>query len=262
MAASLNSVGITNLQELKYSWLRLKVFLFSFSIVFLLNALFCFSIQEYLSGENSLKKYKTEVDSFICALMPNGSTVQIRTIPGGLLHTRDSGNLQYVTSASIQCGCVSFSASDIRSFAQSQVDYILGKNPLNMSYMVGFGSQYPQHLHHRGASIPSIQVMPNKVGCNEGYSDWYNANSRNPNVHVGAVVGGPDSNDQFNDVRYEYSHLEPTTYINAPLVGCLAGLIQRTRCSTFANYDILYPSQRNKLHLSELQKPRSLPVYN
>ena len=63
--------------------------------------------------------------------------------PGGLLYTRDSSNLQYVTSASnvmmvysdiladakitsIQCGDVSFSASEIRSFAQSQVNIATG----------------------------------------------------------------------------------------------------------------------------------------
>lgn len=117
--------------------------------------------------------------------------------------------------------------------------------------MVGFGSQYPEHLHHRGASIPSIHVMPNKVGCNEGYSEWYNNNSANPNVHVGAVVGGPDSNDQFNDVRSDYSHLEPTTYINAPLVGCLAGLFQQTRYPTAANSDKLYLNNNEEQTASE-----------
>jgi len=56
--------------------------------------------EEYLSGENPLKKYKTHADSFICALMPKSSIVQTRTTPGGLLYTRDSSNLHYVTSAS------------------------------------------------------------------------------------------------------------------------------------------------------------------
>ena len=82
--------------------------------------------------------------------------------------------------------------------------------------------------------------MPKKVGFNEGYSDWYNTNSPNPNVHVGAVVGGPDFKGQFKDVRSDYSHLEPTTFINAVMVGCLAGILQQIRCSAAANFDIVY----------------------
>ncbi|KAH9308984.1 hypothetical protein KI387_036895, partial [Taxus chinensis] len=184
--------------------------------------------QEYLSGEESLQKYKTDSDSFICALLPTSPTKQITTTPGGLLFIRDSSNLQYVSSATygmlvyhniikaanlsnISCGTVSFNPSYIRRFAKTQIDYILGKNPLERSYMVGRGSKYPQQLHHRGASIPSIHAMAEKVGCEEGMSDWYSKDSPNPNVHVGALVGGPDSNDNFSDQRSDYSHLEPTT---------------------------------------------------
>lgn len=102
---------------------------------------------------------------------------------------------------------------------------MLGNNPMKMSYMVGFGSKYPLQLHHRGASLPSCQVHPAKVGCNDGYSTWYSSTKPNPNTHVGAIVGGPDSNDQFNDLRSDYSHLEPTTYMNAAFVGSVAALL-------------------------------------
>lgn len=108
------------------------------------------------------------------------------------------------------------------------MDYILGKNPMKMSYMVGFGSKYPTQVHHRAASIPSLQVHPAKVGCNDGFSSFYSANQPNPNTHVGAIVGGPDSNDQYKDLRSEYSHAEPTTYMNAAFVGSVAALINKT----------------------------------
>ncbi|KAK6137387.1 hypothetical protein DH2020_028859 [Rehmannia glutinosa] len=147
-------------------------------------------------------------------------------LSGGLLYTRDSSNLQYVTSASmillvyskiltearadgVQCGSVKFSASKIKSFAKSQVDYILGSNPLKMSYMVGFGSKYPTQLHHRGASIPSIQAHPAKVGCSDGLSTYYSSSKPNPNIHVGAIVGGPDSNDHFTDSRSDFHIWSP-----------------------------------------------------
>ncbi|CAA0812132.1 Endoglucanase 18 [Striga hermonthica] len=200
---------------------------------------------EFLAGKTTLSTYKTGADSFVCALMPESSSVQIRTTPGGLLYTRDGSNLQYVTSATmlllvyskiltearldgVRCGSLNFSPTDIKAFAKSQVDYILGANPLNMSYMVGFGAKYPTQLHHRGASIPSIRNHPAKVGCSDGLSAWYNSPNPNPNTHVGAVVGGPGPNDQFTDSRTDFSHLEPTTYMNAAFVGSVAALIGQT----------------------------------
>ena len=42
---------------------------------------------------------------------------------------------------------------------------------------------------------------------------------------TGAIVGGPDSSDEFSDERSDYSHAEPTTYINAAFIGPVAALI-------------------------------------
>ncbi|XP_071916835.1 endoglucanase-like [Coffea arabica] len=198
--------------------------------------------KDFFLGKTSLANFKSGADSFVCALMPGSSSVQIKTTPGGLLYTRDSSNLQYATGATmvllyysniltaagsegVQCGSVIFSPAKIQAFAKSQIDYILGNNPLKMSYMVGFGSKYPTQLHHRGASIPSIHVLPAEVGCNDGSSTWYSSSKPNPNIHEGAIVGGPNSNDQFNDLRSDYSHLEPTTYMNAAFVGSVAALL-------------------------------------
>lgn len=107
---------------------------------------------------------------------------------------------------------------------------MLGKNPLDFSYMVGFGRKYPTHIHHRGASIPSITAHPTKVRCKEGFSSWFHTSNPNPNTHVGAIVGGPDSTDQFKDERSDSTHLEPTTYINAAAVGALAALLSEKSC--------------------------------
>ncbi|KAK9906086.1 hypothetical protein M0R45_000010 [Rubus argutus] len=197
--------------------------------------------KDYLAGNTNLLKYKTNAESFICAVMPGSSSVQVQRTPGGLLFVRDSSNLQYVTSSTlvlfiysktinttqtggVQCGSTFFSAAQIKAFSKSQVDYILGTNPKKMSYMVGFGTTYPTKVHHRGSSIPSIKTLKTKVDCNGGYI-YYNSGSPNPNTHVGAIVGGPDVNDQFQDARSDYSHSEPTTYINAAFVGSAAALL-------------------------------------
>ncbi|KAM5572349.1 endoglucanase 20-like [Rosa sericea] len=197
--------------------------------------------KEYHAGKTNLLKYKTDAESFICAVMPGSSSTQVQGTPGGLLFIRDSSNLQYVTSSTlvlfiysktisstqtggVQCGSTFFSAAKIKAFAKAQVDYILGANPKQISYMVGFGTTYPTELHHRGSSIPSIKTLDTKVDCNGGYT-YYNSGRPNPNTHVGAIVGGPDVNDQFQNARSDYSHSEPTTYINAAFVGSAAALL-------------------------------------
>ena len=103
------------------------------------------------------------------------------------------------------------------------MDYLLGDNPLKMSYMVGYGPRYPQRIHHRGSSLPSVSTHPGKIQCSSGFSVM-NSQSPNPNVLVGAIVGGPDEHDRFPDERSDYEQSEPATYMNSPLVGALAYL--------------------------------------
>lgn len=109
------------------------------------------------------------------------------------------------------------------TFPVSQVDYLLGENPMRMSYMVGYGSKYPKRIHHRGSSLPSISSHPARIACHAGFS-VLGSMAPNPNLLVGAVVGGPDAQDRFPDLRSDYEQSEPATYINAPLVGALAYL--------------------------------------
>lgn len=112
-------------------------------------------------------------------------------------------------------------ADQIIAHAKTQVDYILGNNPAKISYMVGFGTRYPQHVHHRGSSLPSVHTNPGRIGCNDGFQ-YFDSNSPNPNVLTGAILGGPDNRDSFADDRHNYQQSEPATYINAAFVGVLA----------------------------------------
>ena len=108
-----------------------------------------------------------------------------------------------------------------------QADYILGKNPLGMSFMVGFGSKFPEKIHHRGSVIASLDAHPAHIGCRDG-DEFFKSDEPNPNVLTGAVVGGPAFDDSFQDSRYNCTQSEPTTYINAPFVGVLAYLNKPT----------------------------------
>ncbi|OAY56265.1 hypothetical protein MANES_02G002000v8 [Manihot esculenta] len=181
--------------------------------------------------------FKAHSDNYICSLIPGTSRFQAQYTPGGLLYKASESNLQYVTSTSfllltyakylssnggiITCGGSTVTVESLISQAKKQVDYILGDNPAKTSYMVGFGKRYPQHVHHRGSSVPSIHAHPDHISCNDGFQYLYSS-SPNPNVLIGAIVGGPDNRDNFADDRNNYQQSEPATYINAPFVGALA----------------------------------------
>lgn len=104
-----------------------------------------------------------------------------------------------------------------------QMDYLLGSNPRARSYMVGFGANPPTEPHHRGASVPVLRLQED-VDCGMSFTKWYDRDQPNPNELTGAIVGGPDSYDNFDDKRSDSSKLEPTTYINSLAVGPLAKL--------------------------------------
>ncbi|XP_031475497.1 endoglucanase 13-like [Nymphaea colorata] len=198
-------------------------------------------LQGKLAKEGRWQEYQQGAEGYICSCIQKGS-FNIRRTPGGLLWWQDGNNLQYTSAATfilvayagylasaggappLQCPGGAAKPTELVHFARSQVDYILGQNPKSMSYMVGFGSSYPAQVHHRAASIVSINHDPSPVGCSDGFSEWFNKDAPNPNVLVGAVVGGPDVNDAYNGVRSNSAQTEPSTYTAGALVGVLARL--------------------------------------
>ena len=90
--------------------------------------------------------------------------------------------------------------------------------------MVGYGNNYPRQVHHRASSIVSFKVNPSFVSCRGGYATWFSRKASDPNLLMGAIVGGPDAYDNFADERDNYEQTEPATYNNAPLLGILARL--------------------------------------
>ncbi|KAI5433683.1 endoglucanase 11 [Lathyrus oleraceus] len=186
-----------------------------------------------------LEQYRSKAEYYICSCLNknmNGSNVE-RT-PAGLLYIRQWNNMQHVSTASfllttysdflkntnqnLTCHEGTVDHEEILTFAKSQIDYILGSNPMNMSYLVGFGPSYPKRVHHRGASIMSYKENKGFIGCTQGYDNWYGSEDPNPNVLVGALVGGPDWKDDFEDKRNNFMQTEACTYNTAPLVGLFA----------------------------------------
>ncbi|CAH2078068.1 unnamed protein product [Thlaspi arvense] len=136
------------------------------------------------------------------------------------LATLFSDYLEAANTPGWYCGPTFYPNDVLREFSRSQIDYILGRNPGNMSYVVGFGDLYPKRVHHRGASIP--QSVKNE-SCEGGWK-WRDSKEENPNEIIGAMVAGPDKHDGFHDVRSNYNYTEPTLSGNAGLVAALVAL--------------------------------------
>ncbi|CAK9327536.1 unnamed protein product [Citrullus colocynthis] len=113
-----------------------------------------------------------------------------------------------------------FTLEKLRTFSRSQasaLNYILGDNPMKMSYVVGYGNNFPTHVHHRAASIPWDGQF---YSCAEG-DRWLLSKASNPNILSGAMVAGPDKFDYFSDERERPWFTEPTIASNAGLVAAL-----------------------------------------
>ncbi|KAG7017092.1 Endoglucanase 4, partial [Cucurbita argyrosperma subsp. argyrosperma] len=198
-------------------------------------------IQSYSDGSFAEFGWDTKHAGINVLISKGGRDVAIKKLVessySGLLFKPGGSNMQHSTALSfllllysrylnqskrlLHCGNVVASSSRLVQVAKGQVDYILGSNPLGMSYMVGYGSKFPQRIHHRASSLPSMADHPQRIACSNGHP-YFESNNPNPNLLIGAVVGGPDNKDSYADSRVDFVHSEPTTYINAPLVGLLA----------------------------------------
>ncbi|XP_015884372.2 endoglucanase 16 [Ziziphus jujuba] len=193
----------------------------------------------YFEGEKSLQNFKNQADSYVCSVLPDSPYHQIFITRGGMIFMRDGANTQYVTGTAflfsvysdllakhnqkITCGNQQFDSTHLMAFAKQQMDYLLGNNPEGRSYMVGFGVNPPTQAHHRGASVPNI-LNTKDFSCGMSFVRYFLKNVPNPNELTGAILGGPDRFDNFDDKRWDSPKTEPCTYINSLAVGILAKL--------------------------------------
>ena len=107
-------------------------------------------------------------------------------------------------------------AAKYRHWARTQMDYLLGSS--GRSYVVGVGKNSPQRPHHRAASCPNPPAV-----CNE--ETGLNRNGPNPHILYGALVGGPDKNDQYKDDRKDFKLNEVAIDYNSGFQSALAGFV-------------------------------------
>ncbi|XP_041360964.1 endoglucanase E-4-like [Gigantopelta aegis] len=169
--------------------------------------------------QNGEQSFRTLVEDFLASYMPGGS---VPYTPCGLAFRTDWGSLRYsanvVMLALFAAEILRNSrAESYRSWAYGQITYMLGDNNYNMSYLIGYSDLYPLRPHHKAASCP----VPPKT-C-----DWPNFEMSDPNTHVlyGALVGGPGSQDDYNDVRSDFKKNEVAVDYNSGFQAAVAGLL-------------------------------------
>ncbi|WP_413171899.1 glycoside hydrolase family 9 protein [Anabaena azotica] len=166
-----------------------------------------------LAQESTNIRYRTEVEKWL-GFWTNKNGTGVTYTPGGLAWLNQWGSLRYAANTAFVAGVYADTVNDpnklYSTFAESQIDYILGDNPNQRSYMVGFGNNSPQNPHHRG----SHGSLTNNI----------NDPVVNRNILYGAMVGGPDqaNDNSYSDDRTNYVTNEVALDYNAGLTGAIA----------------------------------------
>jgi endoglucanase len=106
--------------------------------------------------------------------------------------------------------------------AQSQLDYVLGRNPLGRSFVTGFGARPPLHIHHRVSASDGIEApVPGWLagGANPGQQDHRGAGDCMALPYPSALPAL-----SYLDATCAYASNEVAINWNAPLVYVVAAL--------------------------------------
>ncbi|KAF0300354.1 Endoglucanase E-4 [Amphibalanus amphitrite] len=163
-----------------------------------------------LTGESS---YGSMVTQF-CDWVKNNAPRS----PKGMVYLNQWGSLRHVGNVAFICLVAAkkgLKSNAYENFAIQQLNYILGDG--GRSYVVGFGKNPPVRPHHAGASCPDA---PAPCG-------WDQLHTSEPNPHVlyGALVGGPDQYDAYEDKRSDYVKNEVALDYNAGFQSAIAGVL-------------------------------------
>ncbi|WP_010248440.1 glycoside hydrolase family 9 protein [Acetivibrio cellulolyticus] len=139
-------------------------------------------------------------------------TAYLKPSPAGFKVVNTWGSARYNCAAQLCCLVYRkyTGREDFSEWAKGQMEYIMGNNPLNRCYIVGYAENSAKHPHHRAAHGSKTNSM--EVPTEHRHTLW------------GALVGGPDAEDVHEDITTDYVYNEVAIDYNAGFVGALAGL--------------------------------------
>ncbi|WP_239469793.1 glycoside hydrolase family 9 protein [Archangium violaceum] len=175
-----------------------------------------FGAQLLLARLTGKAVYKSSMERNLDYWSTGYNNERVRYTPGGLAWLDQWGSLRYAANASFLAFVYSDDIADsdpsrstrYRDFASRQLRYMLGENPRNSSYVVGFGVNPPRNPHHRTA--------------HGAWADSLSSPAESRHILYGALVGGPDASDAYVDDRSNYVSNEVATDYNAAFTGALA----------------------------------------
>jgi endoglucanase len=153
---------------------------------------------------------------------------KITYTPGGLPWLDTWGSIRYAANTAFLAYVYSDMITDTvrkstyTAFAKKVIDYALGSNPRNGSYVVGFGTKAPQHPHHRNA--------------HSSYFGLINDPPNHRHILYGALVGGPNSSDGYTDSISDYQSNEVACDYNAGFTSTLVKLVSLNGGTPLANF--------------------------
>ncbi|HEV2780160.1 MAG TPA: glycoside hydrolase family 9 protein, partial [Actinophytocola sp.] len=168
---------------------------------------------------------------------------RVRYSPGGQAVLDRWGSLRYAANTAFAAFVYSDWLTDAtrkqryHDFAVRQINYALGENPRNSSYVVGFGANPPRNPHHRTAHGSWSDNIAEPV------------NSRH--ILYGALVGGPpDPNDAYTDSRQDFVMNEVATDYNAAFTGALARMYAEFGGTPLANFPVAETPDGPEIYLA------------
>ncbi len=188
--------------ELKYSWVH------------------CWD--DVMQGGMLLYAINTQDDFYISRVKKHVdhwtySSDSSRTADGLLVYISNWGCCRYAASAAFIAAVASDTVladtdtSDYVDFYETQINYMLGDNPNNQSYVVGYGENAPQNAHHRTA-----------------HASWKNdlkIPETSRHTLYGALVGGPNQDGSYEDDRGNHINNEVATDYNAGYTALLCKMV-------------------------------------
>ncbi|MCQ2417604.1 MAG: glycoside hydrolase family 9 protein [Oscillospiraceae bacterium] len=175
------------------------------------------------------------------------ATDYLKTTPAGFSMLNEYGSARYNTAAELCCLVYAKYSEEKKNdpmrfaeWAEGQMEYIMGKNPMNRPYIVGWSPTAASHPHHRAS---------------HGSKDL-NMDHPADQVHVlwGALVGGPDAGDWHRDITKDYVYNEVAVDYNAAVVGACAGLYYFYGDETMKNQENFPPAEATMKSSEELQE--------
>jgi endoglucanase len=188
----------------------------------------CYALLAKLTGK---AQYKEDMERHLDYWTDGYNGQRITYTPGGLAYLDTWGALRYAINTGFlakyyqSVATTTAKGTKYNNFALQQMNYALGNNPRNSSYVCGFGTNPPTKPHHRTAH-----------GCWTNNLNGPPAETRH--ILYGALVGGPGNNDAYTDDRGNYVNNEVATDYNAAFSGLLAALVADHGGTPLANFPV------------------------